>query len=55
MILLCSRGIVFGIWSANASLGNIIGALQVSVWVLIGSLTSFFIILNIYGCSGFGF
>ncbi|XP_058967908.2 sugar phosphate exchanger 3 isoform X1 [Pocillopora verrucosa] len=25
-----SRGIVFGIWSANASLGNIIGALQVA-------------------------
>ena len=27
---ICSRGIIFGIWSANASVGNIIGALQVS-------------------------
>ena len=47
MILFCSRGIVFGIWSANASLGNIIGALQVSIRVLIGSLTSLLIFYNI--------
>ncbi|XP_015749748.1 PREDICTED: sugar phosphate exchanger 3-like [Acropora digitifera] len=34
-----SRGIIFGIWSANASVGNIFGALEVCFFIPLSSIS----------------